>query len=362
MLRSSLASPASIASVRAPRLRVLPLAAAALGALVLAACSGSSPTDASRAMSTDSLKVGQCTSDSLGDGKSCLDVGLVKEKAAQACEVRGLSLGDLSVDDATGKCATSAKYACCKTDPTPDPGGTGKGDGTDPGKGGAGGGGTGQACTVTSLGSPDSCADIGTWKDDAVKTCSLQGGASLAQFDVADVCGSNLFRFVKIECCAAVKPPPPPQQCFDGAFGGATDPKEPSGGTCVDAGTLKEEAATQCETKGFTLVKLDLGPACANGGFSGATFSCCGSAQPPPVDPPPPTACVGDALGDGKTCQPDDVLQKEADVACAQQGLTLGDFATSDDCGTGSSHFAKFSCCKAAPLPDPKPVPPPPGK
>jgi len=354
MLRSTIAS--------SHRPRGASIFGFALGAALLAACSGSGTNDAQqqqRATSTESLKVGQCTADVIGDGKSCLDVGLVKEKAAQSCDVRGLVLGDLSLDDASGKCATTAKVACCKTDPLPSGGDPGKGD---PGKGGTGGGATGGgsgggACTVTSLGSPGACADIGTWKDDAVKTCALQGGAALVEFDVTDVCGKDLFSFVKIECCSPQKdpPPPPPEKCFDAAIG--------DGKTCLDPAVVKQEVVEKCGVPGLQLQSLDFGPACANGGVLGAKFSCCAVTPPPP---PPPTACVGDAIGDGKTCQPDDVLQKQAFASCGTQGLNLGDFFASDDCDKGSSHFAKFTCCKdVTPVPPPdKPPPsdPPPGK
>ena len=64
-------------------------------------------------------------------------------------------------------------------------------------------------------------------------------------------------------------------------------------------------------------------------------------------------ACTTDVLGTADACLELGTLQKQASSACEGAGLVLNGYSPSDDCGSGRSHFLKYTCCGSEPPPPP---------
>jgi hypothetical protein len=339
----------------------------------IVACSGAAPSSSSQpttttGTSTASLAIGACVVETAAATSNGADD---KATADGTCRARGLALSSFSEATAV------AQYSCCKTAPTPieSDGGTISGDG-------GSGGGPGTDCEVTSLGSPTSSADPGTWKDDATKTCELDG-LTLGDFSVADPSGGGDYRFAKITCCGVVRPPticacpdepvatpgvttngnllptpveidggvapvlppvcscptpPPVNVCEGGGFGNAS-------GTCTSTADAFKIASSDCSSQGLQLT--DFQPQqgdCSPGSVQSASFECCAAA--PPVTPPPP-ACEEAVFTNAKgTCTSLADAQTAAAAACKAQGQVVADF-TGDEgsCPSGEIQSGSYSCC-----------------
>lgn len=333
--------------------------AASLITSSVVACSGgasSSSSPPSSTSSTASLAIGACADESTAATSSSADD---QATADGSCRARGLVLGSFA--ESSG----AASYSCCKTAPTPiesDGGGvTGSG-------GGDAGGGT--ACEITSLGSPTSSADPGTWKDDATKTCELDG-LTLADFSVAEPTGGGDYRFAKITCCGIAPPPvvcacpaepvaepglttstdagapvlpvctcpapPPSPVCEGGGFGNAN-------GTCTSTADAFKTASSDCASQGLQLTDFQpLQGDCTPGSVQSASYECCASA---PVTPPPSTCTVAVFANASGTCTLLSDAQTAAEVTCKDQGATLeGLTTTQGSCPAGSIASGSYSCC-----------------
>jgi len=66
-------------------------------------------------------------------------------------------------------------------------------------------------------------------------------------------------------------------------------------------------------------------------------------------------ACKTDVLGAADACSEVGTMQKQAASACEGAGLVLNGYSPSDDCGSGRSHFLKYTCCGSEPPPPPPP-------
>ena len=66
-------------------------------------------------------------------------------------------------------------------------------------------------------------------------------------------------------------------------------------------------------------------------------------------------ACKTDVLGAADACLEVGTLQKQASDACEGAGLVLNGYSPSNDCGSGRSHFLKYTCCGSEPPPPPSP-------
>jgi hypothetical protein len=163
--------------------------------------------------------------------------------------------------------------------------------------------------------------------------------------------------------------------CFGAGFGSA-EPVDPA--NCKSASELKEQAYDACTGAKATLTNLKLSQPCGNDRYAGMEYQCCpnsgGSPTPPkPVDPGPPTptppACTFDAVGDGLTCVPPEVLKSKAAAICASKGATLVNYWLAGACTDGVTYpAAKYECCApgatdpGSATPGPAPTPTPPGK
>lgn len=124
------------------------------------------------------------------------------------------------------------------------------------------------------------------------------------------------------------------------------------GTTCLDPGSLKDDAYALCTSLAMTLTGLDFVNDCPNGGTTQANVICCDFGAPPD---PGPNDTVWGIVGDGSTCVTLDALLQQATDICDAQGLTLGDFYTGGACGEDMAIEAKYSCVGTGTPPDPDP-------
>ena len=101
------------------------------------------------------------------------------------------------------------------------------------------------------------------------------------------------------------------------------------------------------EVKGGGASSGSSGGATASGGAGTPTPGTGGASGQP--------ACKTDVLGAADACLEVGTLQKQASSACEGAGLVLNGYSPSDDCGSGRSHFLKYTCCGSEPPPPPSP-------
>jgi hypothetical protein len=96
-----------------------------------------------------------CTTDTLGDGKTCVDPISLKTAAFETCNAAGQQLADVVFDFGDcGGMATFVKYTCCTPDLPPNP----------------------PACHESvPKNAPSVCRDIGLMKQEAWELCSAEG-------------------------------------------------------------------------------------------------------------------------------------------------------------------------------------------
>jgi hypothetical protein len=115
------------------------------------------------------------------EGKGCQPIDAWKRYAEQACAAAGQPLIDyFPYEDCGDGTFRGVKYECAapSTPPPPDPG----------------------ACTTEEQGGDTSCKPTAVWKGYAADACQA-AGLALVDYSPADVCGDDLFRYVKYRCC-----------------------------------------------------------------------------------------------------------------------------------------------------------------
>jgi hypothetical protein len=320
-----------------------------VGALAPLACSGSAsavPGRESTGEDQSLLQEGACFTEALGGPTSCKPIDTWKAYADQACESRGLGLGDFAVGAACDGGFVEAKYACCKQAPQPIP--------IDPG------GDPVAACFGDAQGGPTSCKPAEEWTRFASELCTRKGSA-IAHIAFAEECAPGSFRWTKYECCdssAPPPPPPPPPTCSTTLLGDER--------SCKPYGAWKEYAFDYCARQKQTLTDLSFGASCGGDLARAAKVTCCTSPEPlpypppPPPDPvppskepppepppqplPPPDACTGSG-GGGTSCVGTSAWKLSASEDCAKQGLHLTELYFGRTCANGA-YEAKWTCCK----------------
>ncbi|WP_437815072.1 hypothetical protein [Sorangium sp. So ce1078] len=212
---------------------------------------------------------GSCWGGELGDGFTCIDSTVLKERAYGTCVSSGAELSifeyERSNPDCAGYEATKARFSCCLPKPPPPP--------PPPAE-----------CWGGELGDGSVCIDSSVLKDRAYQTC-VSTGAELAAFDYErndPRCAGYETSKSRFLCCPS-KPPPPeeppchePEPCWTGELGDIT--------VCVDSGLLRLRASETCASRGAELtdfVSQGDEPHCADGEMTKAKFACC--AVPLPV-------------------------------------------------------------------------------
>ena len=282
-----------------------------LGSLVPVGCSGSTPENVASSSSA-ALTV--------GDAQLCTPDAVLSKEATQVCANLMESVEAFKTDEACGMGVSHVGFFDC-TSPSPPVPPTPK-------------------CSPQ-VESVKQCTLDPDLQKQAADTCAQQGG-TLGVFVPDEACptaaatGSSLS--AKFECCGASPPPPPPvppSKCTS---------EVESVRQCTLDPDLQKQAADTCAQQGGTLGVFVPDEACptaaAIGSSLSAKFECCGA--PPP--PPPPQKCSA-AVVSVMQCSPDAILEKQADVACAQQMGTVTLLGADEACGMGSSLNAKYECC-----------------
>ncbi|CAN92035.1 hypothetical protein predicted by Glimmer/Critica [Sorangium cellulosum So ce56] len=135
---------------------------------------------------------GACWKGELGDGLSCVDRTVMKDRAYATCVSAGASFTSFSYEQDNPRCTgnetSKAVFECCGVEPPPPPP---------------------EACWGGSLGDGTSCIDASALKERAYATCASDG-AELAAFDPGydGRCAAYESSHAKFTCCASKTPPP----------------------------------------------------------------------------------------------------------------------------------------------------------
>lgn len=123
-------------------------------------------------------------------------------------------------------------------------------------------------CITEVQGSDSSCKDVSTWKQYAYDACMAQG-LTLTAYSPYESCGTDVYRYVKYQCCGASTPPPEPTPplCFSDSQGGST--------SCKTESTWKKYAADACAAEGMTLMAYSVGDKCGLGRYRMVKYQCC---------------------------------------------------------------------------------------
>ncbi|WP_437985454.1 hypothetical protein [Sorangium sp. So ce117] len=133
-----------------------------------------------------------CWKGELGDGLSCVDRSVMKDKAYATCVSAGAEFTSFTYEENNPRCAgtetSKAYFECCGAEPPPPPP---------------------DACWGGSLGDGSSCIDMAALKERAYATCASDG-AELAAFDYGydGRCAAHESSYAKFTCCASKTPPP----------------------------------------------------------------------------------------------------------------------------------------------------------
>ncbi|WP_437915565.1 hypothetical protein WME73_10455 [Sorangium sp. So ce302] len=134
---------------------------------------------------------GACWKGELGDGLSCVDRSVMKDRAYATCTSAGARFTSFSYEEENPRCTgyetSKAYFECCGAEPPPPP----------------------EACWGGSLGDGSSCIDASALKERAYATCASDG-AVLTAFDYANDgrCAAHEANYAKFACCASTTPPP----------------------------------------------------------------------------------------------------------------------------------------------------------
>lgn len=122
-----------------------------------------------------------CTTQKLGDGVKCMDPGMLKQLAFEACLGMDLELVDLLYDtsDCGGK-PRIATYTCCPKIPEPPP--------------------AEGVCKSSTIGDGINCMELGIVKKDAMAACGAMGMALVDYLPSGD-CPMGKASSAAINCC-----------------------------------------------------------------------------------------------------------------------------------------------------------------
>jgi hypothetical protein len=117
-------------------------------------------------------------------------------------------------------------------------------------------------------------------------------------------------------------------------------PAGPELAPCQTPDALKLQADAACQALGEVPSTYELLDACGDGTYRRVDPKC--------VPPPEPSACTSGSVGDGVTCTDPNLLEKEAQEACLEQGLDLADVKPDPTgCGAGLAASGSYNCCPA---------------
>lgn len=123
---------------------------------------------------------GGCVSATLGDGATCVEPGSFKLAASEACQSRGLSLTDMSIDgDGCDGEAKAAEFTCCPLPSAPS-------DQPD--------------CTWGVVGDGVTCVDPAALEQAASDACAAEG-RTLTDFGDGGGSCAPLASIAKYACC-----------------------------------------------------------------------------------------------------------------------------------------------------------------
>lgn len=132
---------------------------------------------------------------------------------------------------------------------------------------------------------------------------------------------------------------------------------------CKSPSALREIALAKCESTGVDLATFTFLEPCGGGQFGSISFACASPEPEVKPDPKPePDQCVHGSFEGGTSCvdlggydkDPLAGVEKEATVACAQQGLLLSALSVDAVECAAQSGKVTYVCCPAA-LPGPAP-------
>ncbi len=126
-----------------------------------------------------------CMTDTLGDGVTCNDPGVLKDLANETCKLSGLEMVDFTyTTDDCGWMTRQASFTCCPVVPVPEP----------PLPPAA------PVCKPGALGDGVTCVDNATLEQNAVAACG-ESGLVLSEIQVSGDCPAGQGSTVGFTCC-----------------------------------------------------------------------------------------------------------------------------------------------------------------